>query len=303
MVLIAVALAFASVFLLTTGLLRRQTDPVEARLEAIREGVRPQASGLDRPFAQRAILPLLASLANLIVKLLPSTWVQATAKRLVWAHNPISLPAFVLIWAAFASVVSVLAVLLARSAGTDPFLTVMIVAGGVFIGVVTPQLWLGMKVNDRSYRARKQLPDALDLMTTSVEAGLSLDAALARVAEHHTGPLQEELSRALQEMTLGMARREALLGMAERIKLPELLAFVQALNQAEVTGAPIAQVLRVQAEQVRIKRRQNAEAQAQRAPLYMVLAIVFFILPSLFLLLLGAIGLTVLELLSDSEIF
>ncbi len=303
MVLIAVALAFVSVFLLTTGLLTRQTDPVEARLEAIREGVRPQASGLNRPFFQRALLPLLAALADLIVKLLPSTWVQATAKRLVWAHNPISLPAFVLIWAAFAAGVPFLALLFARSAGADSFMTVLILASGVFVGAITPQLWLSMKVNDRSYRARKQLPDALDLMTTSVEAGLSLDAALARVAEHHTGPLQEELSRALQEMTLGIPRRDALLGMAERIKLPELMAFVQALNQAEVTGAPIAQVLRVQAEQVRIKRRQNAEAQAQRAPLYMVLAIVFFILPSLFLLLLGAIGLTVMDLLSDSELF
>jgi tight adherence protein C len=115
--------------------------------------------------------------------------------------------------------------------------------------------------------------------------------------------LQDELARALQEMTLGMSRRDALLAMCDRIKLPELLAFVQALNQAEITGAPVAQVLRVQAEQVRVLRRQTAEAQAQRAPLYMVLAVVFFILPSLFLLLLGAIGLTVLDLLSDSEIF
>jgi tight adherence protein C len=303
MVILAVALAFASIFLLTTGLLTRQTDPVETRLEAIRAGVRPQAAALNQPFFERAILPLFAAVAGLILKLLPLTWVKATGKRLVWAHNPMSLPTFVLIWAAFAAAVPVIALLFARRVGADTFLTVLSVAVGVFLGGVTPQLWLGMKVADRSYRARKQLPDALDLMTTSVEAGLSLDAALARVAEHHTGPLQEELARALQEMTLGMPRRDALLGMTERIKLPELLVFVQALNQAEVTGAPIAQVLRVQAEQVRIKRRQTAEAQAQRAPLYMVLAIVFFILPSLFLLLLGAVGLTVLELLSDSEIF
>jgi len=166
MVILAVALAFASVFLLTTGLLTRQTDPVETRLEAIRAGVRPQAAALNLPFFERAILPLFAAVAGFILKLLPLTWVKATGKRLVWAHNPMSLPTFVLIWAAFAAGVPVLAVLLAGSVGADTFLTVVIVAVGVFLGGVTPQLWLGMKVADRSYRARKQLPDALDLMTS-----------------------------------------------------------------------------------------------------------------------------------------
>jgi tight adherence protein C len=158
-------------------------------------------------------------------------------------------------------------------------------------------------VSERHYYTRKGLPDALDLMTTSVEAGLSLDAAMIRVAEFQRGPFQDELAKAMQEVTLGKSRRDALEEICGRLNAPDVINFVQTINQAEVTGAPIARVLRVQAEQVRIRRRQAAEAQAQRAPLLMVIPLVFLILPSIFVFLVAPAGLTIIDLLSNSEVF
>jgi tight adherence protein C len=124
-----------------------------------------------------------------------------------------------------------------------------------------------------------------------------------RVAEYHTGPLQRELSQALQDMTYGQSRRQALDAMAQRVNLTELTSFIQTLNQAEITGAPIGQVLRVQAEQVRVGRRQRAEAQAQRAPLLMIIPLVFFIFPSLFVVLLGPAIIGIVQIFNDHELF
>jgi tight adherence protein C len=183
------------------------------------------------------------------------------------------------------------------------FWVIVVTIGGVGLGAFLPQYWLTARIANRHYLLRKALPDALDLMVTSVEAGLSLDAALARVAEYHGGPLQRELDRALQDMNYGQARREALETMAQRTNLPELTSFINTLNQAEVTGAPIGRVLRVQAEQVRMSRRQAAEAQAQRAPLLMIIPLVFFIFPSLFVVLLGPALLSIIDVLQNSELF
>jgi tight adherence protein C len=124
-----------------------------------------------------------------------------------------------------------------------------------------------------------------------------------RVAEYQSGPLQRELSQALQDMTFGQSRRQALESLAERVNLAELSSFIQALNQAEITGAPVGQVLRVQADEVRVRRRQNAEAQAQRAPLLMTIPLVFFILPSLFVVLLGPAIIGIVQIFNDNELF
>jgi tight adherence protein C len=164
------------------------------------------------------------------------------------------------------------------------------------------QLWLGGQISNRHYHTRKGLPDAIDLMLTSVEAGLSLDAAMLRVAEFHRGPFQVELERALQDMTLGMSRRDALEGICERLDVPEVVTFIQTVNHAEITGAPIGQVLRVQAEQIRVKRRQAAEAQANRAPLLMIFPLVFFIFPSIFVVLLAPAIMTMIDILTNNEV-
>jgi tight adherence protein C len=303
MIEIAVLLVFASVFLIVVGLRTRPLDPVEARLRSVQAGIRPSNPLLAQPFIQRAAAPMAGGLVKLIMRLLPHTWLQETQKRLVWGGGSMTLPGFVLLWTAVAALLAVMAFVLADSFGFGFLGLVIAVLIGLAVGSFLPQMWLRARIADRHYQTRKALPDALDLMTTSVEAGLSLDAAMVRVAEFQRGPFQDELVIAMQEVTLGKSRRLALSELCDRLNVPEVVSFIQTINQAEITGASIGQVLRAQAQQVRIVRRQAAEAQAQRAPLLMIIPLVFLILPSMFVVLLAPAALTVIDLLTNSSVF
>jgi tight adherence protein C len=303
MEIIAAVLVFASVFLIVLSLRTKPVDPVEARLQSVRAGIGPRNAVLAQPFIRRAAAPMAGSVVRFIMRLLPHTWVAATEQKLIWSGNVMSLPTFILIWACMAVCLGLVGFILASSLGLGIVITVAFVAATFGLGVLTPQLWLRARVSDRQYQTRKALPDALDLLTTSVEAGLSLDSAMVRVAEFQRGPFQDELAVSMQEMTLGKSRRDALEALAGRLNVPEVLSFIQTINQAEVTGAPIGQVLRAQAQQVRVRRRQAAEAQANRAPLLMIIPLVFFILPSMFVFLVAPAGLTIIDLLTNSTVF
>jgi tight adherence protein C len=134
---------------------------------------------------------------------------------------------------------------------------------------------------------QRELPDSLDLLTISVEAGLGFNAAVAQVARNTEGPLSEELSRVIQEMQIGLSRSQALRALAERTPLPELKEFVTAMVQADEFGIPIGKVLRVQSVEMRIKRRQRAEELAQKVPVKILMPLIFFILPTLFIVVMG----------------
>ncbi len=288
-------LTFLSAILLVNGLRARAVDPIEVRLAAIRAGKRPAIDPLDRPFIERAVAPAFSGLGGLMMRVLPPGWVKSSEERLVWAGRPTTIQGFLAIWVAMAVVFAFLFYVVAGSFGFAKPIVALIALGGVGFGSLLPQMWLRARIAERVFRARRALPDVLDLMTTSVEAGLSLDASLMKVAEAQRGPVQDEIAVALQDMTLGKPRRDALTDAAKRLNVPEFTTFVQTLNQAEITGAPIGQVLRVQAEQVRIRRRQLAEAQAQRAPLLMIIPLVFFIFPSLFMVLIGPAAMSILD--------
>jgi tight adherence protein C len=294
---------FVAVMFLFYGLGQRKPDLVEARMAAIQANMRPRQIALAQPFMVRAVAPALRSISNFLVALLPITWIKTTEQRLVWAGVNISIEGFVLIWAAATVGVPAAVYWWTGIFGMEGVLRLLFIGGGAFVGFVYPQFALKSRIAQRHHIARKALPDAVDLMVTSVEAGLSLDAALLKVSEYHSGPLQRELERALADMNLGQSRREALEGITQRLNLPELVNFVQTLNQAEVTGAPIGQVLRVQAEQIRMKRRQYAETQAQRAPLLMIGPLVFLIFPSMFIVLLGPAAMTIIDIFNNSEVF
>jgi tight adherence protein C len=145
----------------------------------------------------------------------------------------------------------------------------------------------------------KALPDSLDLLTTCVEAGLSLDFAFQRVAARQKGPVGEEIGRMLREKALGQPRREALLAMAERIDLPDVNVFVNSVIQAETLGTSIGQVLRIQSRQLRIRRRQRAEQLARQAAPKMVFPLVFFVMPNLFIVILGPIMINAFKTLTN----
>jgi tight adherence protein C len=142
---------------------------------------------------------------------------------------------------------------------------------------------------------RTELPDALDVLTISVEAGLAFDAAVARVARNTEGPLANEFARVLQEMQIGVGRVDAIRALGERTHLADLKGFVTAMIQADAFGIPIGQVLRVQSQEMRTKRRQRAEERAQKVPIKILIPLVFFILPALFIAVLGPAVIRIVE--------
>jgi tight adherence protein C len=155
------------------------------------------------------------------------------------------------------------------------------------LGYFVPDITLYQAAYNRNERIRRDLPDSMDLLTISVEAGLPFDSALSQVARNTRGPLAEELFRVLQEMQIGLGRIEALRALAERTNVVELRGFVTAMVQADQFGIPIANVLRVQSRDMRVKRTQRAEEQAQKVPVKILFPLVFCILPALFIVVMG----------------
>jgi tight adherence protein C len=165
----------------------------------------------------------------------------------------------------------------------------------MFLGIFGPVGRLNGRISDRRNAMERQLPDVIDLLVISVEAGLGFDAALGRVVQNVPGELSKEFSRTLQETRVGVSRVDALRGLAERTDVEDLNSFVLALIQADQFGVSIARVLRVQAEEMRIRRRQRAQEKAMKAPVKLVFPLVFFIFPSLLVVLLGPAILTIYE--------
>jgi tight adherence protein C len=165
---------------------------------------------------------------------------------------------------------------------------------GAAIGFIGPEFWLGSRIKKRSMAMILQLPDALDLLTISVEAGLGFDAALAKVVEKMEGPLVNEFRQALAEIRMGRTRREALRDIVDRADAQPVSNFIGAIVQAEQLGVPIAKVLQIQSQQLRIERRQRAEEAAAKAPVKMLFPMVGCIFPTIFIVILGPAIVTVM---------
>jgi tight adherence protein C len=163
----------------------------------------------------------------------------------------------------------------------------LIVIGATVVGWLGPNLYLYQKTYDRSKRMRRDLPDAIDLMTISVESGLAFDAAVQQVAKNTEGPLADEFSRVLREMQIGKGRADALRSLADRTNVDDLKGFVTSMVQADSFGIPIAAVLRIQSSEMRVKRRQAAEEMAQKVPVKITVPLIFCILPCLFIAVMG----------------
>jgi tight adherence protein C len=159
------------------------------------------------------------------------------------------------------------------------------------LGFFFPQLWLTSRIQSRQHEIRKAMPDALDLLTICVEAGLGFDAAMSKVNEKWDNELSLAFGRVIREIQLGKLRREALRDMAERLGLPEMTSFVAAVIQSEMLGVSMAKVLRIQSDQMRMKRRQRAEEEAHKAPIKMIFPMGLFIFPALMIVLLTPAGL------------
>jgi tight adherence protein C len=295
--LIAAAFVLVTVFLLIMASLWRGENPVRARVDSLVSGTNQEdLPDLARPFGERVLGPALDAAANRILAILPQSMLDGVRKKLILAGEPLNLGGFLTAVSLSAGLFGVLgfALMVASGGGFQAKGLMLVVALGV-AGLVLPYFWLINRIRRRQAIITKSLPDSFDLVTTCVEAGLGLDAALARVAEKVEGPFAEELSRTLREVGMGRMRRDALQELGERTGVPDLVTFVNAVTQAEQMGTGIGQVLRVQSEQLRVRRRQRAEEMANQAPVKMVFPLVLCIFPTLFMVILGPAAITLYD--------
>jgi len=291
--LLIATLLFASVALVLSGLRARKpaTSTMESRIQELRTrsvALDPDDVDLEVPFLDRVLKPSVEGLAHAVSAILPASVLSDIQEKLTMAGNPMRLNSFVTFWVVCSATMIGLGVVIFIA--LPPSLMLQKVAFGLLFGILgifIPRLWLSGKVKSRQKTVIKAMPDALDLITTCVEAGLGLDAALARVAEKSTGPLADELSRMLRDVAMGKLRRDALQELADRVGVEELTSFITSIIQAEQLGVSIAPVLRVQSDQLRTKRRQRAERQAHEAPIKMIFPLVLFIFPAFLVVILG----------------
>ncbi len=295
--MIAATVAFLGVLMITMSLVRQRDDPVRARVRDLAARIpEDDVQDLTRPFGQRIVWPIFNGIAGVFAKVLPTTLVDRIRYLLTQAGEPFSLSAFLTLMVVTAVAIPglFLALMLMAGAGFES-MTILGLITFTIAGLYLPYFWLSRKVGRRQHEMMKSLPNALDLVTTCVEAGLGLDSAFARVAERLPGPFGDELNQTLRDMALGRSRRDALRDLGERTGLPEVITFVSSIIHAETTGSSIADVLRVQADQMRVRRRQRVEQIAQKIPIWMTFPLVIFILPSLFIAILGPAAIQVLD--------
>jgi len=290
MKLLIVAATFGSAMLIsyTAFRARTQTATVKSRLDDVllstkaAEGTR--AAAMKHGFALRVVVPASKKLANLVLRVAPAGFADATRRRLVLAGlgDRISVEGYYALALTLPVGMFLFLMMISRSGGMPIFLWV-----GFPLAAAVPRLWLTGKIDNRQKAIRRALADTLDMLTIAVEAGLGFDAALARVVATIRGPLSDELYRMLQEVRIGLPRGQCLKRLAERTEVSELHEFITAINQAEQFGISVGRVLRVQSHQLRLKRTQHAEERAAKTPIKLLFPLLFCIFPSIFTVLIG----------------
>jgi tight adherence protein C len=268
-----------------------------AVLEAMATAPNELTQDLEKSFGERVLDPLLRRFVGIGRRVSGADTGLRIHRRLELAGNP---PGWTVDRVVSMKVVGAIGGLLLGSLFAlviSPGFTIQLVMviGGAALGFYSPNLFLFQKSFDRQEKIQRGLPDAIDLLTISVESGLGFDAAIQQVSRNTTGPLAEEFARVLREMQIGQGRTEALRALADRTNLPDLRSFVSALVQADAFGIPIGQVLRVQSGEMRVKRRQRAEEKAQQVPVKITIPLIFCILPCLFLAVMGPAAISMLD--------
>ena len=244
---------------------------------------------MDESFTRRALVPVLTGAARVARRVTPLDARDRLTHKLLLAGSPAGWDAERVMAFKIIGMVAglVLGVAIGTYTGLSPTVTILIAGLFTFAGFVAPDSIVNGRVDDRQREILRTLSDTLDLLTISVEAGLSLNASISQVVQNVPGVLSQEFARMLQEIQLGVPRSDAFRHLAERTDVDELNAFALAMVQADVFGVSIAGVLRTQAEQLRIKRRQRAEAKAQQIPVKIVFPLILCVLPSLFVVIVG----------------
>jgi tight adherence protein C len=302
MMIIGIAGIFGALFLSLTaiGVFTNEARGVSRSLsviEAFSNAPAEMKAELEPSFNERVLTPTIDRFTNLGRRFTPSDHEERLRQRLEMAGNPAGWTVDRITSLKFLGFAGALVLSLIVSTAFGFGLGTMLVVGigASLAGYQGPNFYLYQLGYDRNDKIKRALPDALDLLTISVESGLGFDAAVAHVARNSEGPLADEFARVLQEMQIGLGRGPALRALGERTHVPELKGFVSAMIQADSLGIPIGQVLRVQSTEIRVKRRQHAEEQAQKVAVKIMVPLVFCILPCLFIAVLGPAAIGIMD--------
>ncbi len=301
LILVVSALFAGGVFVLMAGLAQRpKAATLRSRLENLSsQSTRPGVVALEqlelsKPFSERVIRPALKRVSKMAARFAPGSNTEAIANKLAAAGNPrnLTVETFLGLKVVAAGVAAALAALaqILLPPLIPPSTPLMFALWTVVLGVAgyfLPELWIKDEARKRQKAIRKVLPDTIDVLSISVEAGLGFDAAITRICQKTYNPLTVEFDKYLTEIRLGKSRREALRQIQSRTGVDDLNTFIGAVIQADQLGVSIAKILRTQSEQLRMTRRQRAEQLAQQAPLKMLFPMILFIFPSVFVVILG----------------
>lgn len=289
-ILASVSLSLSLLVVPYSVVVARRARKLNARVEVYASAAMSvEEFEMSKPFLERFLLPLLRGLGARVASRTPSERMIAMRRMLVMAGNPgnLSVPEFMAVRVVAGIVLGPSAAGLMALAGKPLKQVLMALAFGSALGYYYPGVYVKRKVKDRQKAILRALPDSIDLLTISVEAGLGFDLALKRVTDKWENELSEELSKVLTDMRLGRARKEALKDMVDRTQVDDLTQFVSAVIQAEQLGVGMVQVLRIQSEQLRQRRKQRAEEKAHKAPVKIIFPMVIFIFPSIYVVVLG----------------
>ncbi len=293
-ILLTISIAAAGGMAAFVGVARMRRPALDAG-EYLREldsepGITDQFEAkLAEPFFVRVVRPLSSSLVDLASRLTPRHYLETTHHKLLLAGLAGTMRAeeFVVAQVAGTGLLTVAALAYATLADPAFRTALLVLILAPTIGILFPPSWLSRKVRERQQAILKDLPDTLDLLAISVEAGMGFEGALDIVCQHFDSPLASEFARTLHEMELGLPRRDAFQNLKRRTEVPELSNLVLALLQADALGIPIGRVLKTQASEMRNKRRQWAREKAAKLPVKMLFPLVLFVFPAIMIVVLG----------------
>ncbi len=253
---------------------------------------------LSTSFKERVVKPVLEGAGKAVLRLAPKEMIASLENKIIMAGKPyhwgvknwLGIQAFMILG------LPVLILLFYIQFRMDASSLLLIICASVIIGMLFPNMMLNSKIRKRQSEVTRSLPDIMDLLTVSVEAGLTFDSALAKVAEKMPGSLAREFETVLQEIKVGKTKKEALYQMADRIGVQDLRSFVSAIVQADQLGVSLGRVLRLQAEQIRQNRKQRISEKAMKAPIKMLIPMVVFIFPTIFIVLLGPVVINLIDM-------
>lgn len=300
LIILAIGLFAAATYLLLTGLTVRQRQVAVSLGKAKRYGVQTQREvETRRSVNDRIVGPLTAKIAGVTQRVLPRTDPNVIANRLMAAGLARSMsPQMYLALKGGLVFMSVAFGVLLMISGVPPAIGMLAALGGAAICYIAPDFFINSRTRGRRELMQTDLPNVLDLLCVSVEAGLGFDAAVAKLSERMEGPLVDEFGLVLHEMRIGESRSEALKNLSDRVDVPEVSQFCRAIIQADQLGIALSRILRVQSHDMRVRRQLAAEEKAMKAPVKMLFPTVVFIFPSMFVVALGPAALNLMKTFS-----